>query len=96
MQSSVHRVKPSTWKLPVFFHNLRGYDTHMLIRALKRGSKCRISPTNFDKYMSIQVGKVLFLDSMQFTLQGLENLVSTLRPEDLNFTTDYWNLGKER
>ena len=49
-----------------------------------------------DKYLSIQVGRLLFLDSMQFTLQGLESLVSTLNPEDFVHTTDFFGFGQDR
>ena len=62
----------------LFFHNLCVYDGHRLIRALKKHhGKPRIIPTNFDKYMSIQVGGLLFLLSLQFMLQGWDSLVST-------------------
>ena len=54
------------WKLPIFFHNLRGYiDGHLLIRALKkRHGKVRIIPTNMERYLSRSVGRVQFLDSL--------------------------------
>ena len=92
-----YNIKASSWKMPVFFHNLRGYDGHMLVKALKRRhGNVRIIPTNLDKYMSIQVGRLLFLDSLQFTLQSLDNLVGTLNPTDFKFTTDFWGLGDDR
>ena len=79
-----YNIKKSTWKLPVLFHNLRGYDGHMLIRALKpRHGKVRVIPSNLDKYLALQVGKVIFLDSFQFAQQGWDSLVSTLRDENL-------------
>ena len=75
--------KPKSWKLPIFFHNLRGYDGHLLIRGLKkRHGRVRIIPTNIDRYLAIQVGRVQFLDSFQFTLQGLDSLVSTMEDKD--------------
>lgn len=70
--------KPSTLKMPFFFHNLQGYDEHLLIRALKkRHAKIRIIPTNIEKFLVIQIGRVMFLDSFQFTLAGLDSLVTT-------------------
>ena len=59
-----------------FFHNLHVYDGHMLIRALKEHhEKPWVIPTYFDKYMSIPAGRLLFLVSLQFMLQGLDSLV---------------------
>ena len=61
-----YNVKESRFVLPVFFHNLRGFDGHLLVQALKpRHGKVRIIPTNMEKYLAVQVGRVLFLDSMQ-------------------------------
>ena len=92
-----YNIKATSWRLPVLFHNLRGYDGHILIRPLKkRRGRTRIIPSNYDKYMSIQIGRLCFLDSLQFTLQSLDNLVGTLRPEDFKFTTDFWGLGDDR
>ena len=82
-----YNVKASTWKLPCFLHCMRNYDGHMLIRALKpRHGKVRIIPTNFEKYLAIQVGRVLFLDSYQFALKGLEELVGTMTDDDFPIT----------
>ena len=92
-----YNIKASTWKLPVFFHNLRSYDAHMIIRALKpRHGKVRIIPTNMDKYLSIQVGRLLFLDSFQFTLQSLDTLASTLEVDDFVLTRQYFGFGPDR
>ena len=30
-----YNIKESNWKLPCFLHNMKGYDGHLLIRALK-------------------------------------------------------------
>ena len=30
------RIKPDSWKLPVTFHNLRGYDGHLIVKVLKK------------------------------------------------------------
>ena len=92
-----YNMKKSNWKLPVFFHNLRSYDQHMLICALEpHHGKVRIIPTNMDKYLALEVGQLLFLDSMQFTLQGLESLVSTLNLEDFVHTREFYGFGEDR
>src|SRR5271156_3858794 len=46
-----------TRKIPVVFHNLRGYDSHILMQELGRfNKKINIIPNNMEKYMSFSVG----------------------------------------
>ena len=60
--------------IPVFFHNLRGYDSHLLLQGTD-GSNVKCIPNNKERYMSVTVGKLKFLDSMQFMADSLDNLV---------------------
>ena len=86
-----YRIMPKTWKLPVVFHNLRGYDGHLIIKALqKRHGKVRVIPTNMEKYLSIRVGRLQFIDSMQFTGgKSLDSLVKTLtNDKDFRYTKE--------
>lgn len=54
-----YRINPKKWKLPIFFHNLRGYDDHLLIKvAPKRHGNIRVVPTNMEKYLAITIGQV--------------------------------------
>ena len=70
-------------KLPVIFHNLRGYDSHFIVKvASKFGRQLSCIPNTMDKYMSFSIGqKLVFLDSVQFVATSLENLVSALNKE---------------
>ena len=88
-----YKISPKSWKLPCFFHNLRGYDGHLIVMALKeRHGHIRLVPTNFEKYLSISVGQLHFLDSIQFTGgSSLENLVKTLTKDELHFTKDVFS-----
>ena len=44
-------------KIPVIFHNLRGYDSHHLMQELGRFKKqINVIPNNMEKYMSFSVG----------------------------------------
>ena len=75
--------------VPVLFHDLEGYDSHLFIKSLGY-SKGEVSciPKTDEKYISFskQVkynpdGKPLeirFLDSVKFTLKGLDGLVKGL------------------
>ena len=86
-----YRIIPKRWKLPIFFHNLRGYDGHLLIRAVqKRHGSIRVIPTNMEKYLAISIGQVQFLDSLQFTMKSLDNLVGTLDSSDFKYTRAFF------
>ena len=61
--------KRRTTHIPVFFHNLRGYDSHLIMQGIHRyANKKRINliPSNMEKYVSFQLGNLRFLDSLQF------------------------------
>ena len=54
--------------IPVIFHNLRGYDGHLLLSAISGSNIKRISciPNNMEKYISFSIGNLRFIDSLQF------------------------------
>ena len=97
-----YKIDPKRWKLPVFFHNLRSYDGHILIKALGGSEEnIRIIPNNMEKYMAFSVGQLQFLDSYQFTMKSLDNLVQTLDDEDFNhtrqeYTSEQFKLVKQK
>ena len=42
-----------TKKLPVIFHNLRGYDSHLIFSELNKfGVKINVVPNGLEKYMA--------------------------------------------
>ena len=69
-----------TGKIPVVFHNLRGYDSHFIMQGVAElGERIEVIANNMQKYMSFRVGKQLvFIDSTQFMRSSLENLVENL------------------
>ncbi|XP_068690149.1 uncharacterized protein [Montipora foliosa] len=67
-----------TEKIPVMFHNLRGYDSHFIMQEIgeivkkhtytnKKGETCQMNinaiPNNMEKYMAFMLGKELDLMS---------------------------------
>ena len=62
--------------LPVVFHNLKGYDSHLIIKEAYKLNSGNISviPNNFEKFMSFKIGDLKFLDSFQFLSSSLEQL----------------------
>ena len=96
------RLSPSKIKIPVFFHNLRGYDSHFIMQQIgeiakkhvyknKQGKECQMDinciPNNMEKYMAFMLGKhLLFLDSFQFMSSSLDNLTKNLPDDAFIFT----------
>ena len=81
--SSCNLNKRRSTHIPVFFHNLRGYDSHLIMQGIHRfAKKKRISviPNNMEKYVSFQLGNLRFLDSLQFLGPGasLDTLAGNL------------------
>lgn len=74
-----------TERIPVLFHNLRGYDAHIIMQAIGKMKQKRINciPQNHEKYISFSLGKLDFIDSFQFLPTSLEKLVNNLAASDL-------------
>ena len=99
-----------TDKIPVIFHNLRGYDSHFIMQEIgeiakkhtytnKKGDKCQMNinaiPNNMEKYMAFMLENHLtFIDSFQFMSSSLDKLVSNLPKEALIYTSQKFE-GKE-
>ena len=66
-------------KIPVVFHNLKSYDAHLIISAVKqRHGEISVIPTNTEKYISFSIGGLRFIDSFQFLFASLDNLAKNL------------------
>ena len=78
-----------TKKVSVIFHNLRGYDSHLIFYELKKlDVKTDVIPNGFIKYMSLILNKnLVFIDSMQFMNSSLEKLVKNLPDNDFKYLT---------
>ena len=84
------RLSPKTTTIPVVFHNLRGYDSHLLMQVISK-VEGRISciPNNTEKYISFSLGQLRFIDSAQFLLAPLDKLVAANKLEAFQITTHY-------
>ena len=73
------RLNPKTISIPVAFHNLRGYDSHLLMQAISKVED-RVSciPNYTEKYISFSLGSSCpsFINSAQFLLACLDKLVA--------------------
>ena len=70
------KLNPKTMPIPVIFHNLKGYDGHLLMQAMARvQGEIKCIATNTEKYMSFSLGNLRFIDSINFLLNSLANVV---------------------
>ena len=93
-----YRITPKSWKLPVVMHKLKGYDGHLIVKALKcEFGRFGVIPQNLEKYLSLIVGQLKFLDSFQFTRKSLDVLSKTLEDDEFKYlvescTTSHFNI----
>ena len=78
-------------KIPVVFHNLKGYDSHLIIQDIsKMGRKIDCIANNMEQYITFSLGDQLrFIDSFQFLSTSLNRLVTSNTPETFHITTEY-------
>ena len=72
-------------KLPTIFHNLEGYEGHLIFRELNdfKDIDIQVIPKTNERYMSIIVNNsIVFLDSLQFCKASLESLAGNLEDND--------------
>ena len=73
-------------RIPVILHNLRGYDSHLIMQGLGKlkDQKINCIPNNTEKYISFSIDNLDFIDSLQFMNASLEKLVSNLAKDGAN------------
>ena len=71
-------------KVPAIFHNLEGYDSHLIFRELSKFNvKIKVTPNGLENYMSFTINRnIVFIDSMQFMKSSLDSLVKNLVDTD--------------
>ena len=88
------RIKPDDIKIPVIFHNLRGYNSHFIMQQIGEIAKkyayrnkkrkeqpltINAIPNNMEKYMAFMLGNhLMFIDSFQFMSSSLDKLVENI------------------
>ena len=78
-------ISPEKLKIPVIFHNLKGYDCHLIMQKIgdliRRDVNINVGvmASNFEKYIGFRLGNHLtFIDSFSFMSQSLDRLSSNL------------------
>ena len=74
-----------TKKIPVIFHNLKGYDSHLIFSELNKfNMKINVIPYRLEKYMAFFLDRnIVFIDIMQFMNSSLDKIAKNL--SDNNF-----------
>ena len=76
-----------TKKIPVIFHNLRGNDSHLIIKEISKSEvKASVIPNVLEKYMAFTINTTLvFINSMQFMNSSLDSLVKIFSDNDFKY-----------
>jgi hypothetical protein len=89
------------WKVPVIFHNFRGYDSHFIVQALdKRFQSIGCIPLNKEKFMAMSFGPLRFIDSYNFLGTSLDELATNLSKIGMekfkNLRAEFPNIPEEK
>lgn len=73
-------------RIPVFFHNLKGYDAHHNMNAIGKFKHKKINciPQNHEKCISFSLGRLDFVDTFQFMSTSLDKLSTNLAKEGIH------------
>ena len=68
------------YKIPIFIHNSKGYDTHLIMQQIAKYNDKKIEciPKTEEQYITFSIGKLQFLDSLAFMNSSLSKLVDNL------------------
>ena len=83
-------------KLPIIFHNLEGYDGHIIFKELNNFDvTIDVIPKTIEKYMSIIVNRnIIFIDSNEFYTATLDTLASNFEDNDFNYFMSEFPIDK--
>ena len=74
-----------TKNVPIIFHNLKCYDSHLIFCELNKS----VVTNGLEKYMTFFLNKnLVFIDSMQFMNSSLDKLVKNLSNEDFKYLVE--------
>ena len=67
--------------IPVFFHNLSGYDAHIIFQNIHKADSIpepKVIAKTMEKFVTFSIGNLKFKDSLHFLNSSLDKLVSNL------------------
>ena len=77
------KLQITPWKtpVPIVFHNFRGYDSHLVCESVGKSVNAKhikVIAETFERYKSMQVGQLKYIDSLQFMNASLSKLAENL------------------
>ena len=77
-------------KVPVIFHNLKGYGSHLIFKELSKFNlKISVIPNGLEKYRAFILSKnLVFIDNMLFINSSLDKLVNNLTDGDFKYLSE--------
>jgi len=73
------RISVKNYRLPIFFHNLKGYDSHIIMQAVASSfQNIRCIAQTTEKYLTFSLDRLSFYDSFQHLPCGLASLAKGL------------------
>ena len=82
------------YKIPVFLHNLKNYDSHLIIERaneLSERAKIDVIALNSEKFITFAFKNLCFKDSFSFLSSSLDKLVKLSKYEDGNKKENWQN-----
>ena len=79
-----------TKNVPKIFHNLKGYDSHLMFCEINKFDvKVNVIPNGLEKCRGFFLSKnLVFIDSIQFMNSSLDKLVKILSDEDFKYIVE--------
>ena len=79
-----------TKKVPVIFHNLRGYESHLIFNDFSKFDvQIEVIPNGTEKDIAFFLNKNLFfIESMQFLNSSFDKQVKNLSDNDFKYLTE--------
>ena len=86
------KIKPGLTKIPVVFHNLKGYDSHLIMQKIHTAKETSLVSQTMQKSISLSAWVNLkFLDSFQFMASSLAKLVDATDKDNFKITQNAFN-----
>ena len=77
-------------KIPVIFYNLKGSDSHLIIKEIRKFDvKVSVIPNGLEKYVAFTINtNLIFIDNIQFMNSSLDSLIKNLLDNDFRYLSE--------